>query len=305
MGWAVRMVLSNQKRVMLLTTNNWLGVFLLVVITMVSTRSVLSQDTTPVGGLTNFAFLNYYGTGTFETGGQKVLVIRIPPALTLRSLEQYPWGLRAKLAFVFAIQDFETLDDITFDKYRVFTFVPGIEMLIPVGEIATLRPYFDFGVGVDDETNQFGLIAGLGIKTEFIFLANRWRMSLEPGAQMSTSRPIDGPDVRDNYSEIWLKGTARHPLWFKMGDAQPDAGVYAEVSNLFDTLEFRSITGETTKIRALFEVGVSLGFQYPRPAVLFVRIPTVSVGYRFGKDFQGLTIRFGGDLATPISSNQR
>ncbi len=62
-------------------------------------------------------------------------MIRNPAAITLRSLEKYPWGLRAKLAFVFALQDFEDLGQIDFERYRVFTFVPGIEALIPVGEL--------------------------------------------------------------------------------------------------------------------------------------------------------------------------
>ncbi len=250
--------------------------------------------------LTNFAFLNYYGAGTYTVGDQKVLVIRIPAAITLRSLEKYPWGLRAKLAFVFALQDFEDLGQIDFERYRVFTFVPGIEAMIPVGELFTLRPYFDLGVGIDEESKQLALITGLGMKTEFIFLHKKWRMSLEPGIQFSASRSLEGPAVNDDYSEVWLKGTARYPLWFKIGSSQPDAGVYAEAAHLFNPLEFASPTGETTKIRALYEFGVILGFQYPRPKILFVTIPSISVGYRFGADFKGLAIRFGGDLATPI-----
>ena len=250
--------------------------------------------------LTNFAFLNYYGSGAFSVGDQKVLVLRIPVAVTLRSLEEYPWGLRAKLTFVFALQDFEDLGQIDFERYRVFTLVPGIEALIPVGEIFTLRPYFDLGVGIDEESKQLALISGLGMKTEFIFLHKKWRMSLEPGIQFSASRPLEGPDVNDDYSEVWLKGTARYPLWFKIGSSQPDAGVYGEAAYLFNSLEFTSPTGGTTNIRSLYEVGVILGFQYPRPKILFVTLPSLSVGYRFGADFKGLSIRFGGDLATPI-----
>jgi hypothetical protein len=65
-----------------------------------------SQNIIGDDNLTNFAFLHYYGTGVFTVGEQRVLVFRIPPAITLRSMEDYPWGLRFKLAFVFAIQDF-------------------------------------------------------------------------------------------------------------------------------------------------------------------------------------------------------
>lgn len=76
------------------------------------TSEVRSQDIVGDENLTNVAYLHYYGTGTFTAGEQQVLVFRVPPAITLRSLEDDPWGLRLKLAFVFAIQDFENLEEL-------------------------------------------------------------------------------------------------------------------------------------------------------------------------------------------------
>ena len=259
-----------------------------------------SQNITDVDNLTNFAFLHYYGTGAFTVGEQRVLVFRIPPAITLRSMEDYPWGLRLKLAFGFAIQDFETPEDLNLDSYRVFTLVPGIEFLFPVGRTQTLRPYLDLGLGVDDESNQLALVGGIGLRTEFIHRWHKFRLGFEPRALFSGSRSLEGPKTDDSYFEIVIGGGARHPTWFTIGQAQPDVGVYGEISQLFNTLEFESVSGEPISIRNLFEIGIILGFQYPRPKLWLFTVPSMSIGYRFGKDFKGLRIAFGGDWTTPI-----
>jgi hypothetical protein len=185
----------------------------------------------------------------------------------------------------------------------VFTLVPGIEFLLPVGRTQSLRPYLDLGLGVDDESNQLALVGGIGLRTEFIYRWHIFRLGFEPRVLFSGSQPLEGPNTHDRYSEIVIRGLARHPVWFTMGQAQPDVGVYGEISQLFNTLEFESVSGEPTTIRDLFEIGIILGFQYPRPKVWLFRVPSISIGYRFGKDFRGLRIGFGGDWVTPIPSD--
>ena len=88
-----------------------------------------------------------------------------------------------------------------------------------------------------------------------------------------------------------------------MGRAQPDVGVYSEWTQLFNTLEFETVGGEPTVIRDLLEIGVILGFQYPRPKIWLFSVPSMSIGYSFGQGFRGMRIRFGGDWATPIPSD--
>ena len=64
----------------------------------------------------------------------------------------------------------------------------------------------------------------------------------------------------------------------------------------------RNAEREGKKIVALdagYELGVSLGFFYPRPKIWFVRVPRLAIGYRFG-GLNGLRIRIGGDWITPI-----
>ncbi len=273
-------------------------------------QDLKAQPQGPLGGqVDNFAFLHYYGTGTYSVGEQTVWVVRIAPAIRFRQMKAGTVGIRLRTALVLALQNVTDILDFDFDRRKLFSMSTGIGLDIPVGRLTTLRPYADIGLGVDNELGRRSLIAGLGMRTEFLKLWKRWRFGLEPGFRFSASRSkigdglegIDGIDGIDgNYSEAWLRTSARYPLWFDVGPARPDIGVYGEISYLFDSLTFVSVDGDLNPIRALYEAGIIFGFQSPRPRVWFITVPSVSVGLRFGGDLRGFRIRFGGDWLTQV-----
>ncbi len=276
---------------------------------------VLALDARDVGGqplgsldgqVDNFAFLHYYGTGTYSVGEQTVWMVRMAPSFRLRQMNAGTIGISLRTALVVALQDFSDILDFQFDRHRLFSMSTGIELDIPVSLLGTLRPYADVGVGVDNEIGRRSFIAGIGMRTEFLKLWKRWRFGLEPGLRFSASRSefgggLEGIEGIDgNYSEVWLRSSARYPLWFDLGSTRPDLGVYGEISYLFDSLTFVSNGGALNPIRALYEAGIIFGFQSPRPSVWFVTLPSVSVGLRFGGDLRGFRIRFGGDWVRQI-----
>jgi hypothetical protein len=267
-------------------------------------RPASGQDSTLFDQVDNFAFLHYYGTGVYSAGAQSVFVIKIPPSISLRRMDRPKVGFRLRTALVLAVQDFRDLAEIDLGKHPLYSASVGLGVDIPVTPLSTLRPFVDAGYGVDNDHDNRSFIFGAGLRTEFIRLWKRWRFSLEPGVQFALSRSVTDRDIGGEYSEANMMAKARHPLWFRIGDVQPDAGIYASAGWLFDSLVFVDEEGLLTPIRGLGEVGVILGTQQPRLKVWFIRMPSVSVGYSFGGGFRGLRIRFGGDWVTPITESR-
>ncbi len=77
-------------------------------------------------------------------------------------------------------------------------------------------------------------------------------------------------------------------------------GIYGETGYFLNSLDFISVGGTPTDAQSAFEVGVTLGFYDTRPKIWFIRIPRISVGYRFRGDISGIRIRIGGDWATKV-----
>jgi hypothetical protein len=175
--------------------------------------------------------------------------------------------------------------------------VPGIEFLLPIGPRSTLRPHADFGAGTDLDSNRTVWMTALGLRSEFIFPWKRFYLGLAPGLRFSTSWPHPTRES-ERFLDALLRTDARHPLWFKIKSYQPDFGPYVEYGYYIDGLEFTSISGESTEQKERWELGVSVGFRDERPKIWLLRVPRVSVGWRFGGGASGIRIRLGGDWVT-------
>ena len=253
--------------------------------------------------MVNYALEMVYaesGYGSYSVDEQNTQVLSIPVSIWIRNLEPgRSFGLRLRLTGVIGFTDFDTIDDFDLESVRLGALIPGIEVMVPLSETSMLRPYLDAGIGVNDAGVEDLWAFGIGLRTEFIFPWKEWELGLEPRAQASITRSSDGI-ADEEIASITAKMDARYPLWFMIGGKTPDAGLYFEPGFYPEGLEFTTITGQEDSIDRQYEIGVTLGFRQPAPKIWFVRIPRLSVGYRFGDGLTGLRIRIGGDRATRL-----
>lgn len=259
------------------------------------------QSDRPLDGqIDDLAFLHYYGSGTYEVGAERVWVLRIPPVFMVKAIEPDRTGILLRSALVLAIEDFSDFLEPDITERRLYSLSAGIEFLIPVGRLKTLKPYFDIGYGADNDLDRASLIAGAGIRAELIQLWKKWRIGVEPSVAFAASRRLPNLELGGEYSEFAMKLSARHPLPFEFASGTPDAGIYTAGSYLFESLTVLDEDRSVKPVRGLLEVGVVFGFQTPRPTILFFKPPSISIGYQFGNGFRGLRIGMGGDWYTPI-----
>ncbi|MDX1389285.1 MAG: hypothetical protein R3344_08845 [Acidobacteriota bacterium] len=241
------------------------------------------------------------GFATTTVADRSVFQILFRPTLELRSWREHPWGVRLRVAIQLT-SEFHDIDDVP-GNLQITSVVPGVEVAVPIGDRSLLRPFLDMGVGRITEERR-GPLFGTGLGAEMVFPLAGFELGLEP--LVSYHAAIGPRDGDATASGIGVYGDARHPLWFRIGEAQPDAGIYMKQTLLWSSIAFVASDGSPVTVNRFFEIGAIFGFQQ-RPKILFIKVPTIGVGYRFGQ-IRGLTIRIGGDrllrLADPPRSTR-
>ncbi|MCK9995750.1 MAG: hypothetical protein KAH56_05675 [Candidatus Krumholzibacteria bacterium] len=267
---------------------------------IVSTLMATALTSGPASAGDPYAVQNSYEGLDHE--GEKIQSIRIPVNITLRSWHERPFGLRLRLAGTFATSDLESLLDGEFEKISMSSFLPGLEVVIPVGQNHLLRPHIDAGIGFASGSDKAEFLAAIGLRTEFIFAGKYYFAGFEPGFQVNT-RPGADPENDVAFSPF-ITLSARRLLGFTIAGHQPDAGIFIETGYDFNALELTSVRSTRDAVNSQYEVGVGIGFSQSQPKIGPFRIPRIRIGYRFG-DLEGWRVRIGGDwLNSVLGLNQ-
>ena len=237
-----------------------------------------------------FALLDDYQS--LDHTDEQVRSIRVPVTVTLRDWQERPYGLRLRLAGTFATSDLFDFQDAGLAEVSMSSFVPGIEFLIPVGRNHLLLPHVDAGVGFATAVEESKLLAGLGVRSEFIFPGRDFCAGLEPGFRLNTRAASEDDDSL--VFSPFMTVSARRMLGFSIDGHVPDAGVFIETGYDFNALELASVRSTHDAVGAQWEAGVGFGFSRSRPRIGPVDFPRIRIGYRFG-DIEGWRLRIGGD----------
>jgi len=233
---------------------------------------------------------------------ERIRSIRIPINITLRDWHERPFGLRLRLAGTFATNDLYDILDGEFGEVKVSSFMPGLEIVVPVGENHILRPHVDVGVGFESAADEAKFLAAIGLRTEFVFAGKYYFAGFEPGFKVNNSTGVDLED--DLVFSPFLTLSGRRVLGFTIADHQPDAGVFIETGYDFNALELTSVRSTRDAVTTQWEVGAGFGFSQSQPKIGPFRFPRIRIGYRFG-DLEGWRIRIGGDwLNSVVGLNQ-
>ena len=267
---------------------------LLGVIASGGTRPALAGE--DPGDLFNYSFAVWLGSGFYKVNDadKKLAVLRVPARYSLRPMqsgESAPidrLGFRLLLPAVIAYQE-ETDTDLDFGA---FAFVPGLEIEIPVNKYWTLKPFGQMGAGKDTAGGTLQYIYCGGIKSlvsvpwrKFLFgIGNSWIVAEDKD---SSSHGTKGFSLFNAGLDI------RHPTNLTVFDRQLDISGYFIVNYFKNAVDILSDDGDTSKLKTLYEVGLTFGIKEPVD-IWLVSFDRVGIDYRWGDEgLRGIGFNLG------------
>lgn len=227
----------------------------------------------------NIPYVTAYGIGGFEVGDARVNALSLPVSFPVRRFGLDRWGLRLRLTGSFGVYDLRAFEDFGLERIRTLAFLPGVEFQLPLSRHVVLRPYVDVGFGRDLERHLSAYLGYAGVRSEFVFPWKTVTVGFVPRLEYATSRSSE--DALDTeYAGASVKSDVRHPLWFRLGTAQPDLGVYFKAGYYMKKVDFELRDDDPTSIVTEFEVGLTTG-SCPALKLWFIPLPRLSVGYRW------------------------
>ena len=213
-------------------------------------------------------------------------ILNLPVYYPLRETDDERWGIKLRLPVSLGFQNF---DDFPEDL-QTFTFVPGIELEIPLFTHWEIKPYAQLGLGKDFSDGSLATIYGLGLKGLGTFPLDRFTLSLGGGMLLAGSRTKYTDDLA--FSKFDLGLDVRHPVPLSIRGRPTDLGLFAVASYYRNDLDLSFPDDTDEEVTYLFEVGISIGTQ---PAFRIWRFdaPRVGLSYLFGDGLKGIRLNAG------------
>jgi len=218
---------------------------------------------------------------------QSLQVYRLPFAYTLRKPQEGKLGLRLTFPVSFGAYELEASTDVGdfFGRLNSITVEPGIELLIPIRDRWTIKPFVEIGVSTSFSGDTATLYAA-GVRGRGDFSWERLRLSLGAGARFASPRS-DRLHI-SHYTTFSLGADARWPLGFEVADRLATGGAYAIVRT-FPDLQLLGDADQTLETGPVYEVGFSFATE-PALKPLGIEIAWIALGYRFGDLFSGVRL---------------
>ena len=266
----------------------------LIVALAVAPAGARAADESDAIDLVNFAYTADSGFGGYSLSGRSVQVYRIPFSYTLRSLQEHARGIRLTLPVSFGFHNLKAVVEdevLPLDRLRTVTFVPGLEIQLPMGSQTVLKPFVEGGFGRETE--------GSGA-TVYLYSA---------GVKSLTTRRLEGVTVgvgtnvewngvsaerggSDDFGAIEMGVEALFPLRAALAGRRLDLGPYVILRYFYSDVVFDRIGAPAIEIDGQVELGASLGTR-EELRVLGVKLPRLGLAYRFGDGIEAWRINFG------------
>lgn len=222
-------------------------------------------------------------------------IVEIPVPITLRAPDDGKIGIRLRLSVFFSWNKvrFEEVggDDIA-ASLRTLTVVPGIELMIPVGDRWLVRPYGQIG-GLE-ALNMPGRrwMASLGARAVSRWPFEKWILST--GGRLEYTSVFDENWHRtDEVAFVDVGADFSFPLGFDLMGGPASAGVFVIPRAYFNPASLASQDGFDLGVDAHLEVGASFQI-HDKPKVWFVKLPSwYGLGIRWAKNNRSFRVYLG------------
>ncbi|MCU0303661.1 MAG: autotransporter outer membrane beta-barrel domain-containing protein [Thermoanaerobaculales bacterium] len=222
-------------------------------------------------------------------------IVEIPAPITLRQAADGRIGVRLRLSVFFAWNDvrFQDIggDDVT-ASLRTLTVVPGVELLIPVGERWLVRPYGQIGglEALDVEGRRW--MTSLGGRAAASWELDRW--ILTAGGRVDYGAVFDEDWRRtDDVGYVEIGADFSFPLGFDVRGQPAAAGIFIIPRLYLDPADVVGLDGFDLEVDAHLEIGASFQIR-ERPKIWFVSLPKwYGIGVRLAESKRSIRIYLG------------
>jgi hypothetical protein len=233
----------------------------------------------------NFAFAAYAGSGVYANGDRTVYVFRIPAWIRLRADDAGPFGIRLSIKTTLGFYDFAPQDLVEFefpDSLGTLSVIPGAELRFQVSERWQLKPFLDYGIAWDTETDDTVWVLGTGLRARAEYPWKQrsmvWWNELIYAMNSET-----GLDPFTDFARLRTKFEVRQPAGFSVGGQETAFAPYVTLDYYFDEVVLERPLLDPVLVRERYEIGLTWGTS-ERAKVWIISLPRVGLGYRFGQD---------------------
>jgi hypothetical protein len=243
---------------------------------------VVLQQSQNVDQLFNWYYASVYGTGYYKIGEESVAVVRLPFAHTLRQATEEQWGLRLTLPVAGAFANFDFTE---FDLGHVSTagmsFVPGLEIVIPLSPAWTVKPFASLGMGRDFQHDSNAIIYSVGATTVYQLPTGDSVLSAIGGKLVYAGYQSGGE--KNILGAVSIGGDLGFPLSMEISGRQAVLGTQLIGTVYFNNLDFLIPGSPREEVSHEVEVALTLGARRPFE-VLGIGFDRFGLGYRWGSD---------------------
>ena len=245
----------------------------------------------------HWAYSSLFGTGWYKVDDNRsVFVMRIPPRQLLRKsgfseLGEREIGIEIHYPLTIGVHNIDDLPGIVNpDNFGTASFVPGVELEIPVTERWYLRPFVHGGWGTELNTRSSAWIYYGGIKSRYNIPAGKFEWSLLGGLSYAGYTPDTGRS--DHLAVTQLGFEFRQPLaGATLAGRAIDLHYNFMYSFLGRELHFGLPDGGFNPVEDQLEVGIAMSFRTRPLKIWFFNVNRLGLGYKFSSDgnFEAIT----------------
>ena len=253
------------------------------------TRAEVQQRQQDVDRLFNWYYAAVYGTGTYKIGEERVAVLQLPFAYTLRKATDEQWGIKLNFPVSPALASFDLSDfDLGRVKVSGLSVLPGVELEIPLSPVWTVRPFANLGAGWEFQHSTSALIYDIGVSTSYR-LSNGEDMISAIGGKLVYAGYQSG-QVKSMLGALSLGGEIGFPQRWEISGRQAILGVQLIGTAYYDSLDFFMPGTEREVVSREAQVALTLGVRR-QLEVLGIGFDRVGIGYvRGSHGLQGVRL---------------
>ena len=242
----------------------------------------------------NYAYAALLGSGIYTISGRTIQIYTITGEVPLVRPSDERIGVGLILPVTLGFFDFEPEDLLESglpEGVNTLSFVPGVELAIPLRRGWSLFPWVQVGVALDFAADQQSWIfaGGLDARWERRYGARLLRATVKP---FYAGNVLEGFGSYDDYGEVDLGLEAREPLGACLGSAELDVGYFLIAYYYTQDLSFLRAPSTRLGLSNQFEAGFTVGTVRP-VRVWGVTLPRVGFSYRFGAGVPAVRLVLG------------
>lgn len=265
-----------------------------------------SQNTS-IEAQVNVPYVIQFGFGSYNMGGISTDTFRIPLSKTFAfGKDKNDWSLKLTSYLGYSHATFETDmigPKLTATQDYLF-LLPQAELLIPVQEGLTIKPYVAAGFGwafngsvelvgyqQADLNDSYDFLLASGLGALFETSVEQYKLGFGSKLGWAQVTPLSGGGEQ-GFATFQTGIEARHPIGISIKEKMLDLAGSFIYYYFFPPAKFTIPGDRPLEVFNQYEFGASIGFEKPSRLWIFDN-PRIGASYRFGDGMTGIRVNFG------------